>query len=195
MKTDHWLIIIAVLVLAALAGAMHLHTLNAAQAARIAELEAAAEERARADAATLRLLPPVAGAVSSPAGWRVRPMGGGEEGLHKGTDYSVPVGTAVLAAAPGVVVATWPVPGTPVPGRRGAVYAGWGDLGAAVLLDHGGAWTIYGHLSRIDVRRGQRVEAGEPIALSGATGKVTGPHLHWETVFDPELALRMRIPR
>ena len=188
MTTDRWLIVVAVLVLAALAGAMHLHTLNTAQAARIAELEGAAGARARADAALLRLQPPVDAPVSSPAGWRTNPMGGGEEGLHKGTDYSCPVGTVVRASATGVVVATWPVPGTPVPGRRGAHYQGWGALGAAVLLDHGGTWTIYGHLSRIDVRRGQRVEAGEAMALSGASGQATGPHLHWEVVVS-DLAL------
>ena len=183
MTTDRWLIVVAVLVLAALAGAMHLHTLNTAQAQRIATLEAAAEARALADAALLHLQAPVDAPVSSPAGWRMNPMGGGEEGLHKGTDYSCPVGTPVLAAGAGVVVATWPVPGTPVPGRRGARYQGWGALGAAVLVDHGGGvWTIYGHLSRIDVRRGQAVEAGELVALSGATGQATGPHLHYEVV-------------
>jgi murein DD-endopeptidase MepM/ murein hydrolase activator NlpD len=187
MTTDRWLIVVAVLVLLGLAGAMHLHTLNTAQAQRIAVLEGAAEERARADAALLHLQAPVDAPVSSPAGWRTNPMGGGESGLHKGTDYACPVGTPVRAAGPGVVVATWPAPGTPVPGRRGAYYQGWGVLGAAVLVDHGGGvWTIYGHLSRIDVRRGQRVGAGEVIALSGATGQATGPHLHFEVVTEPE---------
>ena len=63
MKTDHWLIIVAVLVLAALAGGMHLHTVAVAQAARIVELEAAAATRAQEDALALVLLPPVDAAV------------------------------------------------------------------------------------------------------------------------------------
>lgn len=135
------------------------------------------------------LQPPVRGySVSSPAGWRVNPMGGGEEGLHRGIDIPGEIGAPILAAGSGVVIATWPVPGTPVPGKKGAYYQGWGALGAAIIIDHGGGlWTIYGHLSRIDVRRGQRVETGKQIGLMGMTGKCTGPHLHFEAVIDPRL--------
>jgi murein DD-endopeptidase MepM/ murein hydrolase activator NlpD len=135
------------------------------------------------------LQPPVRGyTVSSPPGWRVNPMGGGEEGLHRGIDIPGEIGTPILATGSGVVLATWPVPGTPVPGKKGAYYQGWGALGAAIIIDHGGGlWTIYGHLSRIDVRQGQRVETGKQIGLMGMTGKCTGPHLHWELVLDPRL--------
>jgi murein DD-endopeptidase MepM/ murein hydrolase activator NlpD len=52
--------------------------------------------------------------------------------------------------------------------------------GNVVLIDHGvGMYSFLAHLSRIDVREGQRVEAGQPIGLAGATGRVSGPHLHW----------------
>ncbi len=136
------------------------------------------------------LQPPMAMKISSPPGWRVNPIpqGGVMEGLHRGIDLSCPEGTPVLAAGSGVVVATWPVPGMPVPGRKGKYFQGWGSLGAAILIDHGnGLWTIYGHLSRIDVVHGERVATGKQIGLSGATGKVTGPHLHWELVVDPRM--------
>lgn len=196
MKNDHWLIVVSVLVLAALAGVMHLHTVATAQAARIVELESAAALRAAEDASALVLLPPVDAAVSSPAGWRVRPMGGGESGFHQGTDFACPIGTPVRASAAGVVTVTYPVPGTPVPGRPGVFYRGEGELGATVQVDHGnGLWTKYGHLSRVDVRAGQRVEAGEQIALSGNTGVSTGPHLHWQGNMDLMRALRWRMPR
>jgi murein DD-endopeptidase MepM/ murein hydrolase activator NlpD len=52
--------------------------------------------------------------------------------------------------------------------------------GNCVVIDHGlGLFTISMHLSRIDVQVGQRVDTGDRLGLSGATGRVTGPHLHW----------------
>jgi hypothetical protein len=52
--------------------------------------------------------------------------------------------------------------------------------GNAVVIDHGaGVFTSYSHLSRIDVKVGQRIEKGQAVGLAGATGRVTGPHLHW----------------
>ena len=69
--------------------------------------------------------------------------------------------------------------------------------GNCVVIDHGlGLFTISMHLSRIDVKEGQRVATGERIGLSGATGRVTGPHLHWavrwqDAYLDPAKLLRL----
>jgi len=84
--------------------------------------------------------------------------------VHKGMDFRAAVGTVVRAGNSGVVVLARPL-----------YYEG-----NCVVIDHGlGLFTISMHLSRIDVREGQHVDVGERIGLSGATGRVTGPHLHW----------------
>ncbi len=84
--------------------------------------------------------------------------------MHKGMDFRAKMGTPVRAGNSGVVVLARPL-----------YYEG-----NCVVIDHGlGLFTISMHFSRIDVQEGQRVEAGEQIGLSGATGRVTGPHLHW----------------
>ena len=84
---------------------------------------------------------------------------------HNGVDYSAPQGTPVLSVGEGVVE---------MAGRQ----SGYGNL---VQLLHGnGKSTVYAHLSRIDVRAGQRVEQGQRIGAVGATGWATGPHLHFE---------------
>ena len=85
--------------------------------------------------------------------------------VHKGVDFGVPSGTTVRAMSGGRVAFT---------GRQG----GYGN---AVWIDHGGrVWTLYAHLSRIDVVAGRNVGPGQAIGLSGATGNVSGPHLHFE---------------
>ena len=86
---------------------------------------------------------------------------------HLGVDFAAPTGTPVRAAADGVVVS-----------------AGWsGGYGKVVRVRHmRGLETLYGHLSRIDVRRGQRVEQGERIGAVGMTGLATGPHLDYRTI-------------
>jgi murein DD-endopeptidase MepM/ murein hydrolase activator NlpD len=86
-------------------------------------------------------------------------------GQHSGQDWSVPVGTTVKAATGGTIVT-----------------AGWQDsFGYEIVVKHGsGDYTHYAHLSQIDVQVGESVSKGERIALSGATGNVTGPHLHFE---------------
>ena len=86
-------------------------------------------------------------------------------GHHTGVDLAVPVGTPVHAVAAGTVV-----------------FAGWGgDYGNLVKIRHAdGDYSLYAHLSVFDVRVGETVGAGTTIARSGATGNVTGPHLHFE---------------
>ena len=85
---------------------------------------------------------------------------------HSGADVAVPTGTPIVAPADGVVILAADRPFT--------------LEGNLLMLDHGaGLSSAFLHLSRIDVRPGDRVRAGQPIALSGATGRATGPHLHW----------------
>lgn len=85
--------------------------------------------------------------------------------FHSGTDVAAAAGSPVLAPADGVVtLAEGP-------------FTLEGNL---VILDHGmGLNSAFLHLSRIDVRAGARVRQGEPIGLVGATGRATGPHMHW----------------
>ncbi len=84
---------------------------------------------------------------------------------HLGVDYAAPTGTPARSVANGTVV-----------------FAGWQNgYGNVVKIDHGNRReTVYAHLSRIDVRRGMRVEQGQRIGAVGATGWATGPHLHFE---------------
>ena len=110
------------------------------------------------------MLRPASGRVSSPFGWRVHPVHG-DRRHHAGIDIAAPHGSAIRAAAPGVVVAA---------GRRGG-------YGLMVEIDHGGGLrTRYAHASRLHVARGARVAAGEVLAAVGETGTATGPHLHFE---------------
>lgn len=107
---------------------------------------------------------PVRGVISSGFGID-RTYNGQERRRHLGTDFDVPVGTPVHAVARGRVVFAETLP----------------VRGSALVLDHGlGVHSTYYHLSRIDVKPGELVNRGQPIALSGATGMVTGPHLHFE---------------
>ena len=101
--------------------------------------------------------------------------------VHEGMDFHAATGTPVRAGNSGVVVLARPL-----------YYEG-----NCVVIDHGlGLFTISMHLSRIDVHEGDRVVTGERIGLSGATGRVTGPHLHWavrwqNAYLDPAKMLRM----
>ena len=100
---------------------------------------------------------------------------------HAGIDYRGPVGTPVLAPGPGQVMLAENLFFT----------------GNTVILDHGlGLFSLYAHLSRMDVVVGQNVTGGAPLGLVGATGRVTGPHLHWamrlgRARVDPSLALQV----
>lgn len=107
---------------------------------------------------------PALGVMSSGFGWREHPIEG-EERFHYGVDLAVETGTAVGAFAAGTVE-----------------YIGESDVyGQYLQLDHGGGVkSFYAHCSRLCVQQGQSVAAGEKVAESGATGEVTGPHLHME---------------
>ncbi|KMS77960.1 peptidase [Streptomyces regensis] len=92
-------------------------------------------------------------------------------GYHTGVDFVVPTGTPLKAVAAGTVVS-----------------AGWGGAygNQVVIKLNDGYYAQYGHLSQLSVSAGQTVTAGQQIGLSGATGNVTGPHLHFEIRTTPD---------
>ena len=121
---------------------------------------------------------PAAGRLSSRFGLR-RFYNGLPRSPHAGLDFAAATGSPVKAPADGIVADT-------------------GDYffnGNCVFVDHGqGLITAYMHLSRIDVRAGQSVKKGDLLGAVGATGRATGPHLHWAVILnqapvDPELFL------
>jgi murein DD-endopeptidase MepM/ murein hydrolase activator NlpD len=102
-------------------------------------------------------------ASASSFGFR-RIINGVPRAPHGGTDLSAPAGTEVVATNHGRVV----------------LVGNFFFAGGSVVLDHGGGlYTMYFHLSEFKVDEGSLVRRGEPIALSGMTGRVTGAHLHW----------------
>ncbi len=103
--------------------------------------------------------------VTSEFGYRSDPFTGQASG-HTGIDIAVPTGTPVRAALPGVVTT--------------ATYDA-GGYGYYVKVDHGnGMVTLYAHNSKLLVKVGDAVEAGDMVSMSGSTGRSTGPHLHFE---------------
>ena len=107
---------------------------------------------------------PVRGIITSNVGWRHDPIDGTVR-HHNGVDIAVPSGTKVKAIAAGRVVQSGP-------------HGGYGNL---VTIDHGdGTLSMYGHNSQLEVKVGDQVQAGQTVALSGSTGRSTGPHLHFE---------------
>ncbi len=111
---------------------------------------------------------PVKGRLSSLYGWR-------KGDFHYGLDIAIPHGSTIQAAAAGTVLET----GT----KQG--------YGLTLVIEHANEWrTLYAHCSRLLVKEDEKVSRGQPVALIGATGNATGPHLHWEVIhgeqrFDP----------
>ncbi|MFD7574331.1 peptidoglycan DD-metalloendopeptidase family protein [Streptomyces sp. NPDC059810] len=122
------------------------------------------------------------GAATSASGWSA-PVSGGmstpyraagsmwSSGYHTGVDFMASTGTKIVAVGPGTVYSA---------GDGGA-------YGNQVVIQHAdGTFSQYAHLSSISVSAGQTVSGGEQIGLSGATGNVTGPHLHFEIRTGPD---------
>lgn len=110
-------------------------------------------------------LPVANGVVTSGVGWRPDPFGSGKLVFHRGIDIAVPIGTLVRATRGGRVV-----------------FAGvHGGHGTTVIVEHeNGDRTLYGHNSTLTVQQGERVESNSIVALSGNSGRSTGPHIHYE---------------
>ncbi len=120
------------------------------------------------DKLSKKLLPSIAPIksvwYSSNFGWRIDPFTG-RNAMHEGVDYMVPEGTPIYASAGGVVVYADTHP----------------EYGNMVEIDHGNQIiTRYAHASKLIVKVGQLVRRGQEIAISGSTGRSTGPHLHFE---------------
>ena len=110
------------------------------------------------------LAPLTSGLQSSSFGWRIDPFNG-HQAFHEGLDFAVPVGTPIKAAGAGTVVFA-------------AFHPQYGNM---VEIDHGNNLTSrYAHSSKLLVKVGDHVEAGQVIADVGSTGRSTGPHLHFE---------------
>ena len=113
-------------------------------------------------------LTPLKSKITSNYG-NARVFNGSLKSFHSGTDFRAPTGTKLRAVNDGVVV---------VASNR--YYSG-----NAVIIDHGeGIYSSYSHLSKIGVKVGQKVKRAEVIGLSGATGRVTGPHLHFSIIIE-----------
>lgn len=131
----------------------------------------AAESRLMEERLRKSLLPtvmPIAGhALGSPFGWRIDPLIG-RQAMHEGMDFVAEVGTPVVVAAGGVVIAAERHP----------------QYGNLIEVDHGNDFTTrYAHLSKMLIKPGQLVKRGQRIGASGNTGRSTGPHLHFEVRF------------
>ncbi len=108
---------------------------------------------------------PFTGRITSSFGHRTNPFGGYSVETHRGMDIKGPMGAPVKSMAKGKVT-----------------FSGWkGGYGNCIILEHGSGFeTLYGHLSKVMVKRGQKIDIGQQIGNIGSTGRSTGPHLHYE---------------
>lgn len=112
---------------------------------------------------------PTYGTFTSAFGWRLDPVTKDHTGFHDGVDIANSVGTPIYAAGAGKVI---------LAGQNSG-------YGLCVVIDHGnGIRTLYAHMSKVLVSVGDEVSKAERIGLMGATGRVTGPHLHFEVIVD-----------
>ncbi len=140
----------------------HLETIANSQESSFSELQGYLMRKSSYLAATPSIWP-ARGWVTSVFGQRVSPFTGLPH-KHRGIDIANRAGTTVIAPADGIVVKV----------RREA------NLGNTLAIKHGyGIRTVYGHLSEINVRVGQKVKRGQKVAAVGNTGRSTGPHLHY----------------
>jgi murein DD-endopeptidase MepM/ murein hydrolase activator NlpD len=127
--------------------------------------------------------PPVNAEISGVFGVE-RVFNGSVQSTHQGLDFRVPGGTSVAAVNGGHVILARPL----------------FFEGNCVVIDHGqGLLTLYLHLSKFSVKEGDEVSKGQPIGLSGGTGRATGPHLHlavrWQGVYlNPQILLKLNLP-
>ena len=108
---------------------------------------------------------PFKGKITSSFGHRENPFGGYGVETHRGMDIKGPMGAPVKSMAKGKVVFS-------------GIKGGYGNC---IILEHGSGFeTLYGHLSKINVKNGQNIDIGQQIGYLGSTGRSTGPHLHYE---------------
>jgi len=127
--------------------------------------------------ASTSVLRPVNGELTSDFGGRVDPITK-KDGVHTGADFAVAVGTQVKSAISGTVV---------------EVQYGNKSFGNFVRVKNSDIVTTYAHCSQLKVKEGDKVKQGDIIALSGNTGKSSGPHLHFEVSKDGRLVDPMKL--
>jgi murein DD-endopeptidase MepM/ murein hydrolase activator NlpD len=147
------------------------------RSAELAKINAARASSVAVQHWSERFIWPAQGRISGVYGSQ-RILGGVPRSPHSGVDVAAPRGTQVVAPAGGMVALAEP---------------GFSLEGNLIILDHGyGLFSSFLHLSRIDVKPGDRVVQGQPIGAIGTTGRSTGPHLHWAMTWngvkvDPQL--------